>query len=123
VRIEPGTKLASILGETEVTIVSRHHQALSRVEAPWTVDAADDEGLIEGIEKVGHPFALGVQWHPELAPEGSVQDRLFRALIGAAAIAATRRALGNRAALPSNGQSTQPPHPLTSPDPTRRGSR
>lgn len=93
VAIEPGSKLARILGERETTVVSRHHQALSRVEPPWSVSARDDEGLIEAIERAQHPFAIGVQWHPELAPEGSAHDRLFRALIGAAAIRATRRAL------------------------------
>jgi putative glutamine amidotransferase len=25
------------------------------------------DGVIEGIELPGHPFALGVQWHPESA--------------------------------------------------------
>lgn len=99
VEIDPGSRLARILGERAVTVVSRHHQALSEVGAPWTVSATDPEGLIEGIERAGHPFAVGVQWHPELAEEGDPQDRLFRGLIGAAAIAAARRELGGRAAL------------------------
>jgi putative glutamine amidotransferase len=94
IAVAPGSKLARILDAREVTVVSRHHQALSRVEPPWSVNALDDQGLIEGIERAEHPFAIGVQWHPELAAEGSAQDRLFRALIGAAAIAATRRSLG-----------------------------
>jgi putative glutamine amidotransferase len=45
----------------------------------------DDEGLIEGIERNEHPFALGVQWHPELSPPGGAEDRLFQALVAAAA--------------------------------------
>jgi putative glutamine amidotransferase len=53
----------------------------------------DDEGLIEAIEREDHPFALGVQWHPELAEPGSPNERLFRALVGAAGIAAGREAL------------------------------
>ena len=93
VAIEPASKLARIVGERELTVVSRHHQALSRVAPPWSVNALDDEGLIEGIERAQHSFAIGVQWHPELASEGSAHDRLFRALVGAAAIRATRRAL------------------------------
>jgi putative glutamine amidotransferase len=101
VAIEPESKLARILGEREVTVVSRHHQALSQVEPPWSVNARDDERLIEGIERARHPFAIGVQWHPELAPEGSAHDRLFRALVGAAAIRATRRALTTTAHLAS----------------------
>ncbi len=79
-----------LLGEGEVAVVSRHHQALSRVAAPWRVCGSDPEGLIEAIEREDHPFAVGVQWHPELAPEGSPHDRLFRGLVGAAALRARR---------------------------------
>jgi len=96
VRFEPGSKLARLYGQDEVTVVSRHHQALASVGPGWSVTARDGEGLIEGIERAQHPFALGVQWHPELAPEGSAHDRLLRGLIGAAAIASTQRALGAR---------------------------
>jgi putative glutamine amidotransferase len=92
VMLEPSSRLARILGEHTTTIVSRHHQALSHVAAPWTVSARDSEGLIEAIERGGHPFAIGVQWHPELCEEGGVQDRLFRAFVSASAIGAARRA-------------------------------
>ena len=51
----------------------------------WRVCARDSEGLVEGIELEGDSFVLGVQWHPELAPEGTAHDRLFRALVFAAA--------------------------------------
>jgi putative glutamine amidotransferase len=60
------------------------------------VCARDREGLIEAIERADHPFAIGVQWHPELAPEGSPHDRLFQGLVGAAAIAATKSLLSTR---------------------------
>lgn len=91
-----GTKLARLYGETRVEVVSRHHQALASVGRDWIVSARDTEGLIEGIEHARHPFAIGVQWHPELAAEGSVHDRLLRGLVGAAAIAATNKAVGNK---------------------------
>ncbi len=98
VRVLEGSKLARILREMRVDVVSRHHQALESVAAPWRVAARDDEGLVEAIEREGHPYAIGVQWHPELAAEGSVQDRLFQGLVGAASIAATQRALSERSA-------------------------
>jgi putative glutamine amidotransferase len=94
VELVPDTKLARLYGQGVVEVVSRHHQALASVGPGWQVSARDAQGLIEGIERARHPFALGVQWHPELAPEGSVHDRLLRGLIGAAALAATNRALG-----------------------------
>lgn len=92
VLIEAGSKLGRLVGVEPLATVSRHHQALSEVAPPWRVVARDEEGLIEAIELDDHPFALGVQWHPELAQEGSANDRLFRGLIGAAGMAAARRA-------------------------------
>jgi putative glutamine amidotransferase len=97
VDVEEGTKLARLLRERSIDVVSRHHQALASVAGPWRVTARDREGLIEAIERDGHPFALGVQWHPELSKEGSPNDRLFQGLVGAAAIAATQKLLGARA--------------------------
>jgi putative glutamine amidotransferase len=91
------TKLARVLRVATLDVVSRHHQALESVAEPWRVCARDREGLIEAIERAHSPFAIGVQWHPELSPEGSANDRLFQGLVGAAAMAATQRMLGNRA--------------------------
>jgi putative glutamine amidotransferase len=97
VRLTAGTKLARILAVEEVSVVSRHHQALDRVPAPWRVAAVDEEGLVEAIEREEHPFAVGVQWHPELSEEGSVHDRLFRGLVGAAGMAAAASPVLSRA--------------------------
>ena len=44
---------------------SRHHQAVKALGRGLTVSAVSPDGLIEGIELPGHPFALAVQWHPE----------------------------------------------------------
>ena len=61
-------------------MISRHHQALSEPGANWAVSGVDDEGLIEAIERGDHPFALGVQWHPELDEPGTTaSERLFKA--------------------------------------------
>jgi len=86
VRVPPGSKLAAALGVASLPVISRHHQALSEVAAPWRVTATDGEGLVEAIEQPTLPFTVGVQWHPELSPEGSAHDRLFRALVHAASL-------------------------------------
>jgi putative glutamine amidotransferase len=91
VTLSATSKLARIVGVQQLDVVSRHHQAVASVGPAWSISARDDEGLIEAIERQDLPFALGVQWHPELAPEGSPNDRLFRGLIGAAGVAAARR--------------------------------
>ncbi len=69
--LEKDSKLGRSLGvEGQVpNIVSRHHQAIDGIRPPWRVVARDNEGLVEGIEHTQHPFAVGVQWHPELDPD------------------------------------------------------
>ena len=94
VTLSPASRLARIVGTQQLDVVSRHHQAVASVGSNWSVCARDDEGLIEAIERSDLPFAIGVQWHPELAPEGTAHDRLFRGLVGAAGVAAARKLQG-----------------------------
>jgi gamma-glutamyl-gamma-aminobutyrate hydrolase PuuD len=97
VRIDPATKLARTTGVERLDVISSHHQAIDRLGPRWRVSARDDEGLVEAIELApreggaGHPFAVGVQWHPEASPEGTPHDRIFRGLVGAAGMLAARR--------------------------------
>ncbi len=91
VQLRAASKLARLTGVDQLDVISRHHQAVAAVGPGWQVSATDDEGLIEAIERADLPFMLGVQWHPELSPEGSPHDRLFRGLVGAAGVAAARR--------------------------------
>ncbi len=82
VDIMPGTKLDSIIGQTEVEIVSWHHQALKDVAKDMVITARSKDGVIEGIEIDSHPWLVGVQWHPELsAEEDPLQQKLFDALV------------------------------------------
>jgi putative glutamine amidotransferase len=89
VRVDPDSKLGEVLGVASLPVISRHHQALTSVPAPWRVCATDEQDLVEAIEQPELPFAVGVQWHPELSPQGSPHDRLFRALVHAASTART----------------------------------
>jgi putative glutamine amidotransferase len=81
VRVESGSKLASILGADEAQVNSRHHQAIDQVGAGLTVTARDtDDGVIEAVEDPTRRFLVGVQWHPEdLAAQDEVQRRIFEA--------------------------------------------
>jgi putative glutamine amidotransferase len=83
VSIEPGSRLGSVLGVQHLDVVSRHHQAVAVPPSSWRVAARDGQGLIEAVERPDYPFALGVQWHPELAARGSADERLIRALVDA----------------------------------------
>lgn len=65
VRVEPGTRLAGLLGAGEVDVNSFHHQALKRIGRGFRVAARSPDGIVEAVEREGEPFVVGVQWHPE----------------------------------------------------------
>jgi putative glutamine amidotransferase len=83
VRLEPGTKLATILGQAEITPASWHHQAVRRPASGMRVAARAPDGVIEALEMPGHPWLIAVQWHPELTDD-AVEHRLFVNLVKAA---------------------------------------
>jgi putative glutamine amidotransferase len=65
VRIEPGSKLATLAPAERITITSSHHQAIHDVPSGFRLAATSDDGIIEAIERVDREFVIGVQWHPE----------------------------------------------------------
>lgn len=65
VQVEEESLLARSLGQPIVQVNSRHHQAIKRLAPGFEAVARAPDGVIEGIERPDHPFALGVQWHPE----------------------------------------------------------
>ncbi|HXM40360.1 MAG TPA: gamma-glutamyl-gamma-aminobutyrate hydrolase family protein [Bryobacteraceae bacterium] len=79
--VEPGTRLAAILGDGAHAVNSRHHQAVERVGAGLRVTARSaPDGVIEALERSDCPLALAVQWHPEdQARRDATQMKLFEA--------------------------------------------
>ncbi|MDO9445509.1 MAG: gamma-glutamyl-gamma-aminobutyrate hydrolase family protein [Dehalococcoidia bacterium] len=69
VTVTPGSRLASITGRAALRVNSRHHQAVetARVAPGLRATAVAPDGVVEALEVPGHPWALGVQWHPERA--------------------------------------------------------
>jgi putative glutamine amidotransferase len=65
VQIDPESRLAGALGVTSVSVNSFHHQAVLDVPDGFEITARAPDGLIEGMEKTGPYFAVGVQCHPE----------------------------------------------------------
>jgi putative glutamine amidotransferase len=96
VRLEPATRLASVLaGHESLTVLSYHHQAIDRLADGLVVSARADDGIIQAVELSSPQFAIAVQWHPE---ESAEDLRLFAALVDAARVHADRRAgAGTRA--------------------------
>lgn len=90
VRVRKGTRLAGILGTTDIRPMSWHHQGIRRAGAGLTAIAHAPDGTIEALELDGQPWLTAVQWHPELtAHDDPAQQRLFDDLVAAAH--ATRR--------------------------------
>ena len=81
-RIDPGTRLAEILAGDGDAVNSRHHQAVALAGAGLRVCARAEDGVIEAVERVGGPFCIGVQWHPERM-EARHRERLFGAFVRA----------------------------------------
>lgn len=65
VEIVPGSLLAHILQAGHLPVNSLHHQGIRELAPGLQAVATAPDGLIEAIEVSDHPFALGVQWHPE----------------------------------------------------------
>jgi putative glutamine amidotransferase len=84
VRVEAGSRLAGLLGATDLAVNSMHHQGIKRLAADLRPTARAPDGLIEGVERDGS-FCVGVQWHPEeLAAVQPPQRRLFTEFVVAA---------------------------------------
>ena len=81
VRVAPDTHLRRLLGTAELTVNTRHLQAVAAPGAGLRVAALAPDGVIEALESEDGRF-LGVQFHPErMGPEAAP---LFRHLVEAA---------------------------------------
>jgi len=92
VRIEADSRLAEIVGATELEVNSFHHQAIDRLGRGVRAVAWSPDGVIEAIEGTGPELLLGVQWNAETLVEGPAHARLFEALVAAASPAEQRAA-------------------------------
>lgn len=82
VTIEPGTRLARLVGRKAVVVNSHHHQAVRNVPPRAQVSARATDGTIEAIESLDHAFVMGVQWHPERWPRPS-SDAIMKGFLEA----------------------------------------
>jgi putative glutamine amidotransferase len=102
VRIEPGSRLAEIVGTEGLEVNSFHHQAVDRLGHGLRAVAWSPDGVVEAIEEPGAGLLLGVQWHAETLTDDPGQLALFSALVEASAAhsasAAARSLAGTLAA-------------------------
>lgn len=84
-RLQPDSRLAEILGCSDLPVNSFHHQGLQQLGAGLAPIGWAEDGLVEAVEGTGD-FVIGVQCHPEeLVSSRPVWRQLFTALVEAAA--------------------------------------
>lgn len=78
-------RLAALYGADRIAVNSTHHQAV-RAPGAFEVTGRAPDGVVEAIEHPSHPYAVGVQWHPEILALGLGEGALapFAGLIQAA---------------------------------------
>ena len=79
-----GSLLEQLVGAKDFLVPSFHHQALIAPGATLKASAWADDGTLEAVELPEKTFALGVQWHPERAPDSSATRDLFSGFADAA---------------------------------------
>jgi len=92
VRADRHGLFGEIFPDAEFPVCSWHHQAVRVLGTGLRATAHAPDGVVEGVVYDGHPFALGVQWHPEMqAADDARQRRVFEALVERAAVGRRRR--------------------------------
>jgi putative glutamine amidotransferase len=78
VRVDPGSRVAEVVGAERTAVKSHHHQGISELgEGVVASGWSDSDELVEAIEVPDRSFALGVLWHPE----EDEQSRVIGALV------------------------------------------
>lgn len=90
--VQEGSHLLDILGKPTIRVNSFHHQAVKEPVPGFAISAVARDGIVEGIEKADHSFAIGVQFHPELMWQSNPpMAALFVAFVRAAKAYRERR--------------------------------
>jgi len=84
VRLDPDSRLAQLIDETEIQVNSLHHQAIKTIAPQLRVTGKSDDGVIEAIESPDRRFLIAVQWHPEEIDDLPWVRRLFQGFARAA---------------------------------------
>ena len=84
VRLDPDSRLAQLIDETDIEVNSLHHQAVKTVAPQLRVTGQSDDGVIEALESRERRFMIAVQWHPEEIDDLGWVRRLFQGFAKAA---------------------------------------
>jgi len=76
--LEPGSRLATVMGVERNVCSHHHHQVIDRLGDGLRVVARAPDGTIEAVELDDHPELTSVQWHPEdTAPTDPANQAIF----------------------------------------------
>ena len=84
VRIAKDSILEKTYGNREIRVNSFHHQAIKDAGENVRITAWSEDRVPEAMELEDHPFAVAVQWHPEMMYDSSEQMKLLQAFVKAA---------------------------------------
>lgn len=84
VNIDEESHMAEIFGETLLHVNSLHHQGIKDLASNLRIVGHAPDGVIEAVELPEHPYALGVQWHPEWMTDQPAMQKLFKSFVDAA---------------------------------------
>lgn len=84
VNIAEDSKMAEIFGETLLHVNSLHHQGIKDLASNLRIVGHAPDGVVEAVEIADHPYAIGVQWHPEWLTDQPAMQKLFKSFVDAA---------------------------------------
>ena len=81
---ETQSRFADIFETSSIMVNSYHHQGIRVLGKGCEIKGKSEDGVPEAIEVMNHPFALAVQWHPEMMFDSGEQVKLLAAFVDAA---------------------------------------
>jgi putative glutamine amidotransferase len=81
VECKSGSLLEKITEVKNMEVNSLHHQAIMNIGDGLVATAYAPDGIVEAVEKIDHPFFLGVQWHPEWLFSWESTRKIFTAFV------------------------------------------
>ncbi|CAG9166196.1 gamma-glutamyl-gamma-aminobutyrate hydrolase family protein [Cupriavidus pampae] len=91
VTLAPDGLLSEWIHADTAIVNSLHTQGIRTLAPGCSIEASHGDGLIEAIRRDDHPFALGVQWHPEVTAEVDPLSQALFAQFGEACRRYARR--------------------------------
>lgn len=92
IKIEDGSKMSAILNTTVCNVNALHNQSIDKPGEGVRIVARElKTDIVQSIEQENHPFAIGVQWHPEYLIQISRQRNIFKELVRVAKTCSTRQ--------------------------------